>query len=667
MIEDGSAAVEDGIVMRNAVVSFTPPLPSRRSAAAAAGVLEMPLNTSVTADSIVELTNTGERAVRFRVMPCELPDYTITFTPSSGTLKPRKSAKLKAKLTVRSKVNTNCRVTVHINDGASSHVVTAKIRCDTGVFGVDPHALEAARDPDNGLVVPVLLINLKRQLVANGGLRSEGVFRLAGEQTELRVAKDSINRAAVASLIARNRSSSTVGSSGRRDASAAGVHGRSATIVGGGISGFGGPGRVLGCVDGLPDDVNDLATLIKIWYRELPQPLLNVLPEARIMDSADIDTCVAALDALEPLSRALLDWLLDLMLDVAANRETTKMTAQNLAIVIAPNLYEATTPDPVQGLLMSQKAVQFVHNILLYKARLREKKREVEEQQKEKQKQAAAAAAAAASATTEATTTTTAASTATAATTDTNVEATGKDGLSKSSREKKSSKDKRATKALKDKDDEQQPRLADVKGKKKKSKRSLLESDRSAAAAEEAPVSPAEQAAPADTAGEPMSPPMSPPPSPPPASPPLVSGDSDGAEGEKKPSLEQSPQRQQPNKKTPRKHHHRHHHHTESNTPQQQPQPQQEVPAAAAVETAAAAPAVAEQPRPKKEKSRTGLKESGRKEAEEGAADGANKEQELQDEDPVLKEATVIVEVVDEDDSDGDGDANPEHDEEHHP
>ena len=84
-----------------------------------------------------------------------------------------------------------------------------------------------------------------------------------------------------------------------------------------------------------------------------------------------------------------------------------------------------------------------------------------------------------------------------------------------------------------------------------------------------------------------------------------------------------------------------------------------------AAAAAAAAPAVAEQIRPKKEKSRTGLKESGRKEAEEGAADGANKEQELQDEDPVLKEATVIVEVVDE--SDGDGDANPEHDEEHHP
>lgn len=142
--------IDDGVVMRNAVLSFTPPAPSRRSAAPAAAALEMPLNTSVAADSIVELTNTGERTVRYRVMPCELKDYTITFSPSSGTLKPRRSAKLKAKLTVRSKVNTNCRVTVHINDGASSHVVTAKIRCDTGVFGVDPATLEAAVDPDCG-------------------------------------------------------------------------------------------------------------------------------------------------------------------------------------------------------------------------------------------------------------------------------------------------------------------------------------------------------------------------------------------------------------------------------------------------------------------------------------------------------------------------------------
>ena len=367
--------IDDGVVMRNAVLSFTPPAPSRRSAAPAAA-LEMPLNTSVSADSIVELTNTGERTVRYRVMPCELRDYTITFSPSSGTLKPRRSAKLKAKLTVRSKVNTNCRVTVHINDGASSHVVTAKIRCDTGVFGVDPATLEAAVDPDCGARVPVLLINIKRRLAAEGGLTSEGIFRLAGEQTELRLAKDAINRAATAARIAGATSSAT-SSSSSSGATGAGAGAATAGAVGG-------PGCVLGCMDGLPEDVNDLATLIKIWYRELPQPLLNALPEARIVDSADVGACVAALDALEPVSRALLDWLLDLLLRVAANRAVTKMTAQNLAIVIAPNLYEATTPDPVQGLVMSQKAVQFVHNILLHMAREREK--------------AAAAAASAASA-----------------------------------------------------------------------------------------------------------------------------------------------------------------------------------------------------------------------------------------------------------------------------
>ena len=36
--------------------------------------------------------------------------------------------------------------------------------------------------------------------------------------------------------------------------------------------------------------------------------------------------------------------------------------------------YEPTNPDPVQGLVMSQKVVQFVHNILIHRQAQRDKK-----------------------------------------------------------------------------------------------------------------------------------------------------------------------------------------------------------------------------------------------------------------------------------------------------
>jgi len=236
------------------------------------------------------------------------------------------------------RVNTNYRVTLKVNEGTSSHFITAKIRCETGVFGVDPSTLEMCDDrfdkDSKTWHIPVLLKNLKDCLVAAGGLRSEGVFRLAGELTVLKSTKEQINR-----LSASNA----------------------------------GPGCVEGEHGGLPDDVNDLATLIKIWYRELPQPILNGLPTKAIVDSAEVEDCVAAAAQLPQLQHDLFDRILELLLRVASNRATTKMTAQNLAIVVAPNLYEATTPDPMQGLVMSQKAVQFVHNILVHMVHEREK------------------------------------------------------------------------------------------------------------------------------------------------------------------------------------------------------------------------------------------------------------------------------------------------------
>jgi len=350
MMDFTEGSKDDGLQLSAEVFCFTPPalkkLQEKQAKAAKAGkpvppvdtLPEMPVGKAIPADDLLVLTNTTDKALKFRFDPCQLREFTISFKPVSGTLKPHKTVRITAKLTVHVRVNTNYRVTLKVNDGSSSHFITAKIRCETGVFGVDPATLEMCEDSfdknSRTWRVPVILKNLKDCLVAAGGLRSEGVFRLAGELTVLKSAKEQINRSSASNS---------------------------------------GPG----CIDGehscLPDDVNDLATLIKIWYRELPQPILNGLPSKVVMDSDDVDDCVAAAAKLPELQRDLLDWILELLLRVAANRATTKMTAQNLAIVVAPNLYEATTPDPMQGLVMSQKAVQFVHNILVHMVHEREK------------------------------------------------------------------------------------------------------------------------------------------------------------------------------------------------------------------------------------------------------------------------------------------------------
>eukprot|EP00727_Mastigamoeba_balamuthi_P008464 m51a1_g424 hypothetical protein (419) ;mRNA; f:24241-26339 len=283
--------------------------------AGAKGII--PLDTPIF-DSL-EIKNNNSYSVKFSFDPCFQREFQLTFSPANGTIKSGTAKIIRIKLNVHIKVNVNFRVNLNI-EGVGSHFIIAKIRCETGVFGVDPDRLPCKPD-EAGRPVPEVLHLLKSAFLERHGLEQEGVFRLAGDQNILKETKRAMN-------------------SGNMT---------------------------------MPDDVNLVATLIKIWYRELPEPVLNALSGEKIFYSSEVQDCVDSVATLPEAKRALLDWLLDLLLLVAENRRVNKMTAQNLAIVVAPNLYEATTPDPMEGLVMSQKAVQFIHNVLIHKIRERER------------------------------------------------------------------------------------------------------------------------------------------------------------------------------------------------------------------------------------------------------------------------------------------------------
>eukprot|EP01112_Ceratiomyxa_fruticulosa_P002144 TRINITY_DN1226_c0_g2_i1.p1 TRINITY_DN1226_c0_g2~~TRINITY_DN1226_c0_g2_i1.p1 ORF type:complete len:346 (+),score=40.40 TRINITY_DN1226_c0_g2_i1:272-1309(+) len=268
-----------------------------------------PLKTAVT-DNIT-LTNTNTAKIHFSFEPSFPKEFQLTFSPSNGTIDRGKSRLIRVKLVVNSKININYKATLNID--ADRHFLTARIRCETGVFGVDPSGIEV--ESDAGFVVPSILIQMKRSLVLHGGLTSEGIFRLAGEQTEIRRIKEIMNRKEYTDS----------------------------------------------------NDLNTIASLIKIWFRELPIPILNALPQESIFYSSEIADCVAAFDRLPEPQKTLLNWLMDLLIQVAQHSAVNKMTIQNLAIVVAPNLYDVSTSNPMEGLVMSQKCVQFFHNILLWK------------------------------------------------------------------------------------------------------------------------------------------------------------------------------------------------------------------------------------------------------------------------------------------------------------
>eukprot|EP01110_Echinostelium_bisporum_P000947 TRINITY_DN12299_c0_g1_i1.p1 TRINITY_DN12299_c0_g1~~TRINITY_DN12299_c0_g1_i1.p1 ORF type:complete len:326 (-),score=32.55 TRINITY_DN12299_c0_g1_i1:154-1131(-) len=287
-----------GVVVSKALIDF--------------GLGERPCPLKSAINDSFEITNTSNAKIKFSFESTFPKEFQINFSPAAGTIDKGKSKVVKVKVIVNIKLNINHRVTLKIDEETNSFI-TVRIRCETGVFGVDPQGLEMAID--DGAEVPAILVSMKRSIVDYGGLTQEGIFRLAGEQTEIKRIKDIMNKKEFTSS----------------------------------------------------NDVNTIASLVKIWYRELPVPILNNLPAENIFYSGEINDCVNAFNTLPDLPKRLLDWLMNLLISVSENSGVNKMTPQNLAIVVAPNLYDVSTSNPMEGLVMSQKCVQFLLNILTHK------------------------------------------------------------------------------------------------------------------------------------------------------------------------------------------------------------------------------------------------------------------------------------------------------------
>ena len=166
----------------------------------------------------------------------------------------------------------------------------------------------------------------QNHLVNNAGISVVGIFRLAPSRTDCLWAKQQINE-----------------------------------------------GEFNGCAD-----VNIIANLIKVFFRELPVALLDAFDDEEVCRVAEMTpgesvmTLAKAVVTKPPggkVRHSLLLWLLDLMSEVVQNSAVNKMTAKNIATVISPNLFTIDTADPTAAVTMSRKVADFCE--VLLKSRLR--------------------------------------------------------------------------------------------------------------------------------------------------------------------------------------------------------------------------------------------------------------------------------------------------------
>jgi len=183
-------------------------------------------------------------------------------------------------------------------------------------FGVPPKNLARVNviDPTTGdnynTKIPVLLIQLKQRLLDLGGLQEKGIFRLAPDANECSQIKDKMNQGDE-------------------------------------------------WID-LQVDVNVIANLLKVWFRDLPCPLLNCVETRVIEMNQTVEGVSKSVSQFEEPFQSLLLWLWDFCVEIAEQSQVNKMGIQNLGIVIGPNLFNTQNFDnPMKAMDFSGKVVTY--------------------------------------------------------------------------------------------------------------------------------------------------------------------------------------------------------------------------------------------------------------------------------------------------------------------
>ena len=141
------------------------------------------------------------------------------------------------------------------------------------VFGVNPATLPMVTDLDCS--VPEVVVILKELLQTKQGLYSEGIFRKAGSELEMKVLKQQIEN-----------------------------------------------GENIVC-----DNIHSVATMLKRWYKELPERILVNVDIKTLVDNNQKCTLQSHIN---PVYASLLTWLFRLLLIPVQHYETTLMDPKNL-------------------------------------------------------------------------------------------------------------------------------------------------------------------------------------------------------------------------------------------------------------------------------------------------------------------------------------------------
>jgi len=116
-------------------------------------------------------------------------------------------------------------------------------------------------------------------------------------------------------------------------------------------------------------DVNVYANLIKVWFRDLPDPLLNCVNPDMIEHVSSTEEAAKVVQTMVEPNQSIFLWLCDMCVEISKYEKTNKMSAGNMAIVVGPNLFNTNQfENPMKAMTYSGKVVEFFKHAILWRA-----------------------------------------------------------------------------------------------------------------------------------------------------------------------------------------------------------------------------------------------------------------------------------------------------------
>jgi len=190
-------------------------------------------------------------------------------------------------------------------------------------FGVAPKDLPAVQLEEYAAKIPKVLVALREKLEQAEAYHQVGIFRLAPNASDNKAVKEKIDRG------------------------------------------------VMSSAEEEKVDVNVYANLVKVWFRDLPDPLLHCVNPDQIEHVKSPEAAGKVVAQMPEPNQSIFLWLCDMCVDVAQYEKKNKMGAGNMAIVVGPNLFNTNNiENPMKAMSFSGKVVEFFKHAIMWRQKM---------------------------------------------------------------------------------------------------------------------------------------------------------------------------------------------------------------------------------------------------------------------------------------------------------